>query len=242
MAGKKGSAKKSSAKKKSSKKKPPKNGAHLKMAAVVVAIDSNFEPVTEAPFNFREKNVYPHFDKRGFTIVRCQGHLASRNDVAPQVLKSNVVYLTGVGHGFQDQYTGEGFHPIFSVGHYNAAEAKGKIVHFFSCETAGRLGPDFVANGCRAYFGYSDIFTYPPGSPETFFDCDSEIDRAFADGLTAGQVFDRVKALFAKRIADLKATGNNGDLFKASILETNLSFLRAPSLGAQYGDPEAKLV
>lgn len=234
--------KKGSAQKRPARAKAPAAGVHMKVAAVVVAIDSNFEPVTEAPFNFREKNVYPHFDKLGFKIVRCQGHQARRNDVAPQARQGNVVYLTGVGHGFQDQYTGEFFDPVFSVGHYAPEEARNKIVHFFSCETAGQLGPDFVANGCRAYFGYSDIFTYPPQAAETFFDCDAEIDRAFADGLTAGQVFDRAKALFEQRIAALKATGNNGDLFQASILETNLSFLRAPSLGAQYGDTEATLV
>lgn len=219
-----------------------KKVAHLKVAAAVLAIDSNFEPVTEAPFNFRQQKVYPYLKKKGFNIVRCQGHLARRNDVAPQVRKHNVVYLTGVGHGFHDQYTGEFFDPIFSVGHYGPEESKDKIVHFFSCETASQLGPDFVTHGCRAYFGYSDNFTYPPSLAEIFFECDSEIDRAFADGLTAGEVFDRVKALFNKHIAKLKATGDNGDLFNASVLEVDLSFLRAPSLGAQFGDTQAKLI
>jgi hypothetical protein len=224
------------------KRRKPKLVAHLKVAASVLAIDSNFEPVTEAPFNFRQKNVYPYFTKKGFDIVRCQGHMARGKDVAPQVSKHNVVYLTGVGHGFQDQYTGEFFDPIFSVGHYNPAESKDKIVHFFSCETASQLGPDFVAHGCRAYFGYSDNFTYPPNLAEIFFECDSEIDRAFADALTAGQVFERVKALFLKHIEKLKSTGDNGDLFNASILEVDLGFLRAPSLGPQYGDVQAKLI
>lgn len=224
------------------KRRKPKQVAHLQVTASVLAIDSNFEPVTEVPFNFRQKNVYPYFTKKGFDIVRCQGHMARRNDVAPQASKHNVVYLTGVGHGFQDQYTGEFFDPIFSVGHYNPAESKDKIVHFFSCETASQLGPDFVAHGCRAYFGYSDNFTYPPNLAETFLECDSEIDRAFADALTAGQVFERVKALFLKHIEKLKSTGDNGDLFNASILEVDLGFLRAPSLGPQYGDIEAKLI
>jgi hypothetical protein len=224
------------------KRRRNNQGAYLKVRAAIIAIDSNFEPVTEAPFNFRQQNVYPYLDKKGFTVVRCQGHLARRNDVAPQARKSNVVYLTGVGHGFNDQYTGEFFDPIFSVGHYNAEESLGKIVHFFSCETASQLGPDFVAHGCRAYFGYSDNFTYPPSLAETFFECDSEIDRAFADGLTAGEVFERVKALFNKLISRLKATGDNGDLYNAAILETDLSFLRAPSLGERYGDTQAKLI
>jgi hypothetical protein len=240
---KKQGAKKRGAGKAGRKKPAPKPAAALvQVVAAVVAIDSNFEPVTEAPFKFREKNVYPYLAKKGFKLVRCQGPMARRNDVAPQARKQNVVYLTGVGHGFEDRYTGESMTTIFAVGEYDPAESKNKIVHFFSCETASRLGPDFVAHGCRAFFGYSENFTYPPSLAETFFECDSEIDRAFADGLNAGQVYERTRALFQKQIDRLKATGDGGDLFSASILEVDLSLLRAPTLGPQFGDTEAKLV
>jgi hypothetical protein len=80
----------------------------------------------------------------------------------------NVVYLTGVGHGFPNSYTGDNLDPIFSVGQFGSKEVSGKIVHFLSCETAATLGPAFVAKGCRAYFGYSDNFTYPPSLAESF--------------------------------------------------------------------------
>src|SRR5258708_35230188 len=103
------------------------------------------------------------------------------------------------------------------------------------------LGPDFVAKGCRAYFGYSDNFTYPPNLAEVFFDCDSEIDRGFANGLTADQVFQNVLARFQQHIDQLKSTGDSGDLFNASVLEVDLRLLRAPSVAVEYGDPSAKL-
>ena len=103
------------------------------------------------------------------------------------------------------------------------------------------LGPDFVTNGCRAYFGYSDEFTYPPILAEVFFECDSEIDRGFADGLTAAAVFKKVIARFQKHVARLKSTGDGGDLFNASVLEVDLRLLRAPSTGNEYGDTNAKL-
>ena len=157
------------------RKKPPTVTIH--MNATILAIDANFDPITQAPFDYREENIYPLFQERGFTIVRRQGESARRTEVAPQARMPNVVYLTGVGHGFPDSYTGDNLDPIFSVGHFSPEEAAGKIVHFLSCETAADLGPDFVAKGCRAYFGYSDNFTYPPNLAEVFFDCDSEIDR-----------------------------------------------------------------
>lgn len=224
-----------------SKKKSPPQKVTTSQDAVVLAIDANFDPVTKAPFEYREANVYPHMEQQGFKIVRRQGERARRSDVAPQARKANVVYLTGVGHGFINSYTGDNLDPIFSKDHYGLEECKGKIAHFLSCETAAGLGPNFVANGCRAYFGYSDNFTYPPILAEVFFECDSEIDRGFADGLTADQVYQRVVARFQQHIDQLKSTGDSGDLHNASILEVDLRLLRAPSISEEYGDKNARL-
>ena len=208
---------------------------------VVLAIDANFDPVTRAPFQHRETNVYPHIEAKGFAIVRRQGMQARRADVAPQARKENVVYLTGVGHGFPNSYTGDNLDPIFVKSQLTEKECAGKIVHFLSCETAAGLGPAFVAKGCRAYFGYSDNFTYPPILEQIFFECDSEIDRGFADGLTADQVYQRVVALFQQHIDQLKSTGDSGDLHNASILEVDLRLLRAPSVSPEFGDKNARL-
>src|SRR5207249_2313497 len=123
---------------------------------------------------------------------------------APKAQQPGVAYLTGVGHGFPASYTGHYYDPIFPVGNYSAAEARGKIAHFLSCETARDLGPDFVKNGCLAYFGYDEDFVFTTAEQEVFFECDSAIDRAFAEGSNAAQVYDRVKALFTQRAADFR--------------------------------------
>ncbi len=224
------------------KKKPPPQTVITSAEAIILAIDANFDPVTNAPFEYREANVYPHMEEKGFKIVRRQGALARRADVAPQARKPNVIYMTGVGHGFRNSYTGDNQDPIFSKGHYGLEECKGKIVHFLSCETAAGLGPNFVDNGCRAYFGYSDNFTYPPILAEIFFECDSEIDLGFADGLNADEVYQRALARFQHHIDQLKSTGDSGDLHNASILEVDLRLLRAPSVSEEYGDKTARLI
>jgi hypothetical protein len=225
-----------------SKKQSPPQKLTTTQNAVVLAIDANFDPVTKAPFEYREANVYPHMEKKGFTIVRRQGERARRADVAPQARKPNVVYLTGVGHGFPNSYTGDNLDPIFRKSSLSVKECQGKIVHFLSCETAAGLGPSFVDKGCRAYFGYSDNFTYPPVLQDIFFECDSEIDRGFADGLNADEVFQKVVARFQQHIDRLKSTGDSGDLHNASILEVDLRLLRAPSVSDEYGDKNARLI
>jgi hypothetical protein len=159
--------------------------------------------------------------------------------VVPEARKPAVDYLTGVGHGSYNLYTGDHGHVVFEIGNYDPEEAKGKIIHFLSCQTARELGPDFVRNGCRAYFGYDENFTFHMADKDVFFECDSEIDKAFADGLSTMQVYDRVKKLYDQRIADLRAAGK---LYVAATLEFDRDHLRCPSSGGtNWGDPKAKL-
>lgn len=71
-----------------------------------------------------------------------------------------------------------------------------------------------------------------------FFQCDSEIDRAFADGVSAADVYNRVVALFNQNIAALRAQGSD---YKAATMEYDRDHLRSPTSGAQWGDPNSKL-
>jgi hypothetical protein len=213
----------------------------LTVPASVLGIDSNWEAATLAAYQYREKQVYPYIASKGYAVDKCQGPMAKRIYVAPKAQQPGVAYLTGVGHGSYTTYTGHYYDPIFQVGNYSAAEAHGKIVHFLSCETARDLGPDFVKNGCRAYFGYDEDFIFTTADQDVFFECDSEIDRAFADGLGAEEVYDRVKALFAQRAADFRAQGKQT---AAATLDSDLDCLRCPSSPPgpnAWGDPKAKL-
>lgn len=204
----------------------------------MLAIDSNFEPATKAAFDYRQAHVYPYISLLGYSIIRCQGPLARRVYVAPEARKPNVVFMTGVGHGSYDTYTGDHFEPIFTVGDYSPEESNGKIVHFLSCQTAARLGPDFVAHGCRAYFGYDENFTFMLDVADVFFECDSEIDRAIAEGLRAMEVYRRTRALYDRRIADFRSSGK---LREAAALEFDRDHLRSPVDGHQWGDGNTHL-
>jgi hypothetical protein len=220
------------------KSRPRTQTIELELAVTVLAVDSNYEPVTKAAFDYRQEKVYPYLEGKGFTLARCQGPLARRIYVASEARGADVVYITGVGHGSYTAYTGDHYNIIFEVGQYHAEEAAEKVVHFLSCQTAAELGPDFVENGCRAYFGYDENFTFYMAFADTFFECDSEIDRGFADGLAADEVYERVITLFNQRIADLESAGHD---YVASVLEYDRDHLMAPSVDARWGDPAARI-
>jgi hypothetical protein len=210
----------------------------LDVPVTVLGIDANFEPITQAGFQYRQANVYPYFQGKGFTPQLCQGSMARRVYVAPAARQAGVVYITGIGHGTPDTFTGDYYDAVFSVGNYAPEESQGKIIHLLSCQTALKLGPDFVLHGCKAFFGYDVDFTFFMDIASVFFQCDSEIDRGFADGLTAADVYTRVINLFNQNIAALRAQGSN---YKAAAMESNRDHLRAPASGSQWGDPAASL-
>ena len=205
----------------------------------ILAIDSSYDEITQASYVYRNRHVYPYLESKGFEIIRCQGKSARRVYVQPEVCRDDIVYITGVGHGVYTTYMGEYCNPIFDIGEYQAKELNNKVAHFFSCQTAAELGPDFVNNGCLAYFGYDEDFIVPMYISDAFFDCDSEIDRAFADGLTAKDVYDRVIDYYNGKILELK----EGKHYDAAVaLEYNRDHLCAPSVNAKWGDKKARIV
>lgn len=218
--------------------KPRVRSISLEVPETVLAIDSNYEPATKAAFDYREKHVYPQLSAAGFAVSKLQGPLARRAYAANAAKVPGTVYITGVGHGSYDTYTGHWYDPVFRIGNYDAHESTGKIVHLLSCQTGRDLGPDFVRNGCLAYFGYDEDFVFDVKNTDVFFECDSEIDLAFAAGLTAAQVYDRVIALFNDHIL---AAENAGQLYTASLLEEDRDRLRAPASGAAWGQGTARL-
>ena len=204
----------------------------------ILAIDSRHDPITQAPYNYREKHVYPYLECRGFKVVRCQGKSARRIYVAKEASQDSVIYMTGAGHGTDTTYIGENCKPIFEIANYQPKEVEGKIVHFFACQTAIELGPDFVNHGCLAYFGYKGDFIVLMYISDAFFECDSEIDRAFADGMTAEEVYNRVIKHYNKKIDELTTGGHYN---AAAALEHNRDLLCAPSVDTKWGNKEAKL-
>lgn len=224
----------------------------VEMGSVVLAIDSNYDDITAAAFNYRQLHVYPYIREKGFNIERCQGKLARRHYVASAARKQNVKYITGVGHGSEDTFTGDQGIPIFSIGNYNLEESDGKIIHFLSCKTALQLGSDLVQHGCRAFFGYDVDFTVILETPDIFFECDSEIDRAFADANNAEEVYNCTKQIYENRIKEYSdkwiealLSDNEREAQQSKYIwkwiEVNLNHLCCPSINERWGDSQAKL-
>jgi hypothetical protein len=203
------------------------------MSVGVLAIDANYEDLSIAAYNYRREHVYQYFETSQLSLNPLVSAQADADPVTSAALQNGVVYITGVGHGTYDCFAGYYNHPVFSVTDLNPAVVAGKIVHLLSCNTANGLGPDMVAVGCRAFFGYCAPFTFDPANSALFFECDSQIDLGLASGLTAGQVAANVRAFFQEAI------DNNPSA--AGYLQMNLDNFRSPADGSRWGQTNATL-
>jgi hypothetical protein len=190
-------------------------------------------------FDFRNKFVYPWSVLCGYWILKAQGDNANRNYVV-SLLNSNqkVLYITGVGHGGYNIYTGQNYTEIFRVGNYNPSEVKDKVIHLLSCQIARDLGTDFVRNGCKAFFGYIENFSFTEEFSSIFFACDSTIDNTFTLGKSAEEVYTFTRSVYNVGINNLN---ENGHFYVAALLAGDLDYLRCPSIDVKWGDKNANI-
>jgi hypothetical protein len=206
-------------------------------------IEANDDRDTRSAYAYRMKYVRSRLARMGFTVKTLQGLNATREKVVAELARKRqkVVYLTGSGHGNAHAFRGYDGRFIFQVGSYQDAESRERGAHFLSCSTALELGPDFVSNQCKAYFGYSVPFAWDDDrNAESFFLCDSEIDLALARGASAGEALRRARARFDKEIRKQNLVA--GNTASAAILQTLRDHLCGPSeKSRQYGDPDWRL-
>lgn len=170
----------------------------LKLINRVLFCENTTDSVTTPFANYRIANVHSAFQTAGFKVIVLQGTDDVRANFKSPAKNTLTVYIGGIGHGNYDVYTGHWGDHILEVNQYDAAEVKGKALHFLSCRTARDLGPDTAAKGAKCYAGYTENFilqwddgTTPAVNEfELFARSDSTFDLMMAKGGTAQQAYD----------------------------------------------------
>ena len=166
----------------------------------MVAIDFRTDDCEIEASNLKEAifNSWTQQDMSAITGVTIlpNGSL-TRSQVDNALSAADISYVTGVGHGLNNEFPGNGTAPVFAIGFDPAtldpnttkASVEGRIIHLLSCQSAGPLGQALVDpnfGDAEAFFGYDENFTWPVGGDSAdqnvFFDCDAEIDRQLIAG------------------------------------------------------------
>lgn len=206
----------------------------------ILTLDADHDELTRRSSRYRREKVYTtHFGGHQVTHFNAAAPPPLRNLVRDAAKTEGLQLITGAGHGMESRaYTCNSNEVLYLVDDYDAEEVSGKIVHLLSCGVGSELGPNMVEKGCRAFFGYSEDFSLIDEAADVFLECDSAIDIGLIQGLTAGEVYERVVALFKQRIEEFRQKRQH---YFAAWLLFNLESLCAPSKNQKWGDVNARL-
>jgi hypothetical protein len=225
---------------------------------VILTINSKYDAITRSASRYREQSLFLYLEEK-FRVEHMTGQMARRQHVTYSLENhgKGIVYISGIGHGYPDEFTGELRCSIFKVGEYSGKEVNNKIVHLLSCSTASILGKNMVEQGCKAFFGYDQPFLYVDLQEyeDIFWDCDAEIDRAFIDGCSAAQAHERTieyyngliqkySELYIQSFLDDEITVQQAAVYKKVFthLQDNLLHLCSPAINPCWGSSEITLL
>jgi hypothetical protein len=185
----------------------------FKLKTTVLFAENTTDSVTTPFASYRIAKVHPVFVSKGYNVVVNKDTNDTKINFETIAKKPLTVYVSGIGHGNYDVYTGHAGEYLLRKGTYDASVVKDKAFHFLSCKTAAQLGPDTITKGANCYMGYNENFTFVWDSPTTpinevelFQKCDSTFDLYMANGFTAQQAYNATIACFNGAIAMVPGT------------------------------------
>lgn len=235
------------------------------MAGFIVAadklliLDANVaaDQATQRIYRQRKAKLYPKVTASPFSKVQSQlvGNDMNRVKVRDALLAFSSGYVTACGHGLPGTLFGwyvpgssDVLEEVISnagTAKFDAAEVRGKIIHFFACNTGDPgtprspgLGRAMVAAGAVAFLGYKLPFIIDVAETPAFCACDIKIDLAMITGATCEEAHTQAIALYNSTISTLRANANPQ---AAARLESNRDALVSPSTDPMYGDKTAHL-
>jgi hypothetical protein len=210
------------------------------MSGTVLAIEATDQPEFAGAWQYRN-GVITLLNQQGYGVTVEDGTNAVSEVVSPIAADptQNITFISGVGHGTANSFLGFARQPVFQINQYDPEVVENKIIHLTSCDTGDSLGPDFVQNGCIAFFGYSSLVSWNDDTTAAgWFECDAAIDVVLANGGSAQDAHGAAVKAFSDKINALRNANNGAG---ADCLEAILSCLCSPVIDPKYGRTDATL-
>ena len=210
------------------------------MPGTVLAIEATDQPEFTTAWQYRN-GVITLLNQKGYLVTVEDGTNAVCEVVAPIAADpaQTVMFISGVGHGTPNSFLGFARQSVFQINQYDPDVVENKIIHLTSCDTGDALGPNFVENGCIAFFGYNTLVSWNDDTTAAgWFECDAAIDMALAKGGSAADAHDAAMKAFSDKINALRNANNGAG---ADCLQAISSCLCSPVIDSKYGRVDAKL-
>jgi hypothetical protein len=155
-----------------------------------------------------------------YSVLPMFGAAASRrwNSLFQQTVSdTDVVMITGLAHGSDNQFTGFKGEPLYRADPHwpiPTVEVMNKIVHLLSCSTANGLDKAFIAAKARAFIGYCKVVPLEQQSDAwttKLLTCDAQIEFSLIKGRNVSTAVQDAKIQF-----NLAGLPNIGAMLKSN--------------------------
>ena len=191
---------------------------------------------------FRQTKVLPAIAHK--TIAILSESNATREKLSDVSNISDTLFITCSGHGTRDKVPAFNGLDLFNRFDSNLEElVNEKIIHLHACWTGKKLGGKIVEKGCKAFFGYDSLFSFPIEDDTDLFELFMEPDKNLIDEVVEGkkafEVTDFVIHTYNKNLSIIHNHTSYGNYF--GLMETNKQSFCSPTKNSKYGDPMASL-
>ena len=121
-----------------------------------------YEPITEYSFRWSQRL----HEELGEKHVSCLREEAVMDIFEDYLEEYDPELISFYGHGSQDALIGNDESPLLDSG--NVSLLRGREMYTLSCWSARKLGADAYRKGCKAYWGYTEPFSFVTTDEELF--------------------------------------------------------------------------
>ena len=162
-----------------------------------------FEEITEYSLRWSQR-LYEELDEKH---VSCLREEAVRKIFEDYVREYDPELVTFYDHGTEGALIGNDEKPLLDSG--NVGLLKGREMYTMACLSARKLGADAYRKGCRAYWGYTQSFTFTTPDEEIFSRlANMGLILKRKEGLSWEECVSRVKDAYKEKIEELRDGGN----------------------------------
>ncbi len=149
-----------------------------------------FDDVTEITFD-EAQDFIDYLKEKGVSLIDLGREEAILENVEEVLIENPTISIYHADHGSPDKIWGNDDRPVIDLN--NVYLLEGKEIFNNNCSSAKKLGVEAWKKGCKAFFGYTDVFSFTTDALEEFKIATTYGPKRRVDGLSLKDCLEKTK-------------------------------------------------
>lgn len=163
-----------------------------------------FDDVTEITYD-EAQDFFDYLKEKGKSCIDLAREEAILENVEEVLIENPTISIYHADHGSPDKIWGNDERPVIDLKNVHLLE--GKEIFNNNCSSAKKLGVEAWKKGCKAFFGYTDVFIFTTDALEEFKIATTFGPKRRVDGLSLKDCLEKTKEKMIELRDDLIKAG-----------------------------------